>query len=230
MKQKDIFTHIVKPTLKDFRKTTIIDQLYHIEDTYTDTQITSYSTKVVKALLVSDTIKNYKNDVLMAKIQYVNALKYYSILKTINSTETELVESNSFLCRMYLENVIIKLFSVYDKSFHILNTICDLRVDENIEKTEFKQRVRSELGNYNKKIQRRINSIFSRIKKHEFNSYRDNISHNRSDSFFRIIQDYKTPELKLTFKKGKSIEEIVKGIEEITNLINEQLIIINGLI
>lgn len=230
MKQKDIFNYVVKPTLKEFRKSTVIDKLYDIDDTYTDTKLSHYSTMIIKDLLVSDTIKNYKTDIVMAKIQYANALKYYSILENIDNKDEELLDNYIFLCKMYLENVIVKLFSAYDKTFLILNSIYDLRVDESIEKMKFKKKVINSLITYDKKIMIKVNAVFTEIKEHEFSMYRNNISHNRSESFFRIIQNYQIPELALTYKKGKTIEEIIKGIEEITNIINEQLIIIKSLV
>ena len=131
---------------------------------------------------------------------------------------------------MYLENVIEKLFSAYDKTFLILNAVYDLRIDENTEKLEFKNKVIKSLVSHDKEIMIKINAIFSRIKKHDFSVYRNNISHNKSESFFRIIQDYQIQELSLTFKKGKNIEEILYGLEEITNIIYEQIEIIKSLI
>jgi len=226
--ENDIFNYIVNPTVEEYRKENIIDKLYDIKDTYDDKKINLYSKRIVKDILVSDTIKNYKNDVLMIKIQYTNALKYYSILQN-EDLQDDKIEAYMFLCKMLLEDVIIKLFSIYDKTYHILNVICELKIDENIEKVEFKEKVRNALGSYDNKLKRRVNSVFSRIIKHKFSTYRDNIVHNRSESFFRVKQDYQYERIRVIFQEEKSIEDIIKGVEEIVDLINEQLEIIKNI-
>jgi len=129
--ENDIFNYIVNPTVEEYRKENIIDKLYDIKDTYDDKKINLYSKRIVKDILVSDTIKNYKNDVLMIKIQYTNALKYYSILQN-EDLQDDKIEAYMFLCKMLLEDVIIKLFSIYDKTYHILNVICELKIFKSI--------------------------------------------------------------------------------------------------
>ena len=126
--KKDIFNYILKPTIKEFREVTPIDKLYDIEDTYDENTGISYSKRVIKDILVSDTIKNYKNDVLMTKIQYANALKYYSILQKEKLTQDE-IEAYKYCLDFiieYMAFIMISLISIQILIFTLFFP-CDMK-------------------------------------------------------------------------------------------------------
>ena len=228
-RKKDIFNYIEKPGIREYRKETCIDKLYDIPDVYDEKKEKSYSKIIIKNILVSDTIKNYKNEVLMTKIQFADAIKYYSIISTRKLNKDD-YESYEFLCKMFLEDVVVKLFSIYDKTYHILNSILELKVDKNCEREDYKKKIRSEIKKVNSKLGRKINSIFSKINNHNFKEFRDNIIHNESESFLRVMRDYSIKNENAKVYQEKTIEEILEGIENLAELLNQQLLIIKNLI
>ena len=228
-KEKDIFEYIVKPDIAEYREETCIDKLYSIKDTYSEKDTEKKNSfKIIKDILVSDTIKNYKNEVIMIKILYAEAIKYQSLL--VNYAEgTDAYESYNFLCKMYLEDVINKLYSIYDKMFHIINNVMELRVDYQKEKLRFNEKVIDSIKNGDD-IRNKLRKIKKTVEKHRLKSYRNDITHNESESFIRIKQDYNIKELNANFHHEIDIKEIISEIEDFTNILYNQLIIIKEMI
>ncbi len=219
---KDIFTYILKPKASFYRKNNRIDELYDIDEY----KINHYAVRIeIKKYLLNDSIMNYKNEILMAKIQYTNALNYYENIKNIDK-DTDEYGSKEFLCKIYLEDTIIKLYSAYDKSYHILNELLELNIDYKKAKSNYKKEIREKIREIDKNLYKKVNSVFSKLQNSEYLDFRDNSIHNKSASFPRVERDFSDKNLNLHIKPEKSIREIVKDIEDIIEIMIENLNII----
>lgn len=219
--KKDIFTYILNPKVDIYRKKSNIDKLYDI-DKYS---IKKNNIRIeIKKYLLNDSIMNYKNEILMAKIQYTNALNYYENIKNINNNDE--YESKEFLCKIYLEDTITKLYSAYDKSYHILNELLELNIDYNKAKINYKKEIRERIKLIDKELFNKVNKVFSKLQNPKFLNYRDNIIHNKSISFIRIERNYSNSNLNLHVSAEISIEDIIKIIEDIIEIMIQNLDII----
>lgn len=226
---RDIFCSIINPKKSDYRKETCIDKLYELPDHFEPKEKMQYSTQVITDLLVSDAIKNYKTEVLCCKILYTNALVYNEAYNN-ESIEHDDYTDNEYLCKMYLELTLTKLFSIYDKTYHIINAALKLDIDADNSSELFKQNIRDKIKVLDKKLYKKIKSIFSRITNDSFRKTRDDITHNESDSFVRIKRDFNVSDYMVRFMPDKSIKEIIHGIENLTDIIYEQIKIIEEII
>ena len=129
-----------------------------------------------------------------------------------------------------MKDSIIKLFSAYDKTYHILNSLFNLNIDSQIEKGKFKEKVREGIKQIDKKMFKKINSIFSRIEADDLIIIMDNIIYNKSLLFVRIEFDSENELTNLKLNKEMKIEEIIILIENFTNLLEEQLNVIKTII
>lgn len=223
--KKDIFDYLINLSEDEYRMDSCIDDIYNMNFPEETLKIDGINTKF-NNFIIADSIKHYKNEVLYTKIQYMNGVKYYNELKRTNIQQDEL-ESYDFLCREYWNHVIICLYSIYDKTFHILNDIYELNIDYNIEKEMYKKAIREKLKKIDKKTYRAINSIFSQLMNNKYVTIRDNNVHNKSDAFVKFEKNLNTP---IKIIKEHSLQNLDITIKEICKLINKQKEIINELI
>ena len=78
-----------------------------------------------------------------------------------------------------------------------------------------------------KKIGEKVNSIYSRLQQEQYLELRDNIVHNKSDSFYKIEKDYSQTLDSLYGEKQIPIDELINRIDKICSIISEQIEIIN---
>ncbi len=212
MKEKDLFDYLKKPTKKEFRESDYIDSFFGIPMLNIPKYFLFSSSK---DYLINDSIANYNNEVLVAKIYYCFAKKHLKLY------EKNKEESYDFWTRKFMEQTIKQMYSIYDKSMHIVNYMYNLQVEADI---NFKKNVREKLKRLDRKFYHRINSIYSRLynDKHK-NLIRDDITHNISQLFFRYIPIYEEDgKTGWTTEKGMDIDETLSIIKEISSLLTEQ--------
>lgn len=215
--KKDLFDYIVVPTANEYRKENIIDNICCMPKLKIPEDGHFYKHR---GYLINDAIVNYNNEIVVAKMFYANMIKYQ---KYFNQTKDE---NYDFWSRKNGEQLIKELFSIYDKSFHILNYLFDMKIYPD---RDFKKNVRQQLMIKDKKFYNKFNSVFSRLYNDKIkNTIRDDITHNFSNLFFKYIPEYYDgketgwyTEESLTFIEFKNV------IDEICNLLaeNRQLII-----
>lgn len=212
MRKKDLFDYLEKPTKREFRENDYIDSFFGIPKL----NIPKYFLfSTAKDYLINDSIVNYNNEVLVAKIYYSFAKKH---LKLYQENKNEYYD---FLARKFMEQTIKELYSIYDKSMHIVNYMYNLQIKTDI---DFKKNVRVELKKIDSHIYRRINSIYSQLYNDKYkNLIRDDITHNMSQLFLRYIPIY-NEDGKTSWKieEGISIDETLNIIKEISVLLKEQ--------
>ena len=176
---KDLFDYIVNPTSNEYRKPNIIDKIAWIPKLTIPNILSNIA---VKEQFVNDAIINYNNEAVVLKTFYANMIKYK---KYYDKKKTKEYDTWS---RKYAEQVIKELFSIYDKSFHIINYLYNFKVAFDI---DFKSNIREKLKQEDKKFYNKINSVFSRlygdISKRDI---RDDITHNFSSLFQKYIPKY----------------------------------------
>lgn len=218
--KKDLFDFVIVPTKNEFRKKNCIDNIYGIPKL----KISSSSFFLdSKGYLINDAIVNYNNEVFVAKVYLAYIKKYHKYYKKKKD------EEYSFWTKKYIEQTIKELYSIYDKSIHIINYLYDLRIEPNI---DFKKNVRDALKQIDKEFYDKINSVYSRLYGDQYkNIIRDDITHNMSNLFIRYVPKYE--ENKKTVWKVEeaiSIDEGIQIIESICKLLEEnKIIIINKL-
>lgn len=219
---EDLFDYVVSPTKTQYKKETIIDQIYGIPKLKIPPYV--YFTNS-NDYLIDNAICNYNNEVAVAKMFYVNMIKYHNYyLKRKNN-------SYDFWSKKHAEQIIKELFAIYDKSMHILNYLYDLKIMPDM---NFKENVRKKIKECDKQLYKKINKIYSKLygdKKK--NTIRDNITHNFSDLFFRYKPEYRNNkstgwfvENPLSFEEyndiiGKICELLHENKEIITNKLRE---------
>lgn len=226
-KIKDIFDFIKNPQKEEYRVECCIDKLYDINKYNGLTNFTGNKIEI-KKFLINDAIMNYKNEILYIKIQYMIALNYYNQLTNLEK-DSEEYSNTEFLSVLYFNHVVINLYSAYDKTYHILNAIYELNVDYKVEKTNYKKSIRDKIkaNVSDKKIGEKVNSIYSRLQQEQYLELRDNIVHNKSDSFYKIEKDYSQTLDSLYGEKQIPIDELINRIDKICSIISEQIEIIN---
>ena len=112
--KKDLFTKVAYPLKGEYRKENVVFDLYGIR-TFNTLPLEIAQYVQAGAGYLNESIYNYNNEIVMAVISHVHALKYYSILGSSNDKDID------FFFRKYIEQTIKHIFSAYDKSFHILN-------------------------------------------------------------------------------------------------------------
>ena len=169
---KDIYDYLKKPTKKEFKNDKFIDDFFGIPKLNIPKCFLFSS---AKDYLINNSINNYNDDVLMIKIYYVYAKKH---MKLYNKKSKE---EYNFLARKFYEQTIKQMYSVYDKSLHIINYVYDLNIEADI---NFKINIKKELKEKDSKIYKRVKSIFSRLYDDKY-VIRDDATHNGSCLFFR---------------------------------------------
>ena len=71
-----------------------------------------------------------------------------------------------FWCKKYIERKIKELYSVYDKSIHIINYYYDFKIYPDI---DFKEKVRNSLKETDKNFYNKINNIYSKLYGDKYN-------------------------------------------------------------
>lgn len=212
MKKKDLFDYLKKPTKKEFREDDYIDSFFGIPMLNIPKYFLFSSSK---DYLINDSIANYNNEVLVAKIYYSFAKKH---LKLYEETKDE---SYDFWARKFMEQTIKELYSIYDKSMHIVNYMYNLQVKADI---NFKKNIKTKLKEIDSYFYRRIKSIYSRLYNDKYkNLIRDDITHNMSQLFLRYIPVYNEDgTTSWRIEEGISVDEVLDIIKEISNLLEEQ--------
>lgn len=212
MRKKDLFDYLKKPTKKEFRETDCVDDFYGIPKL----NIPKYFLfSASKDYLINDSIVNYNNEVIVAKTYYSFVKKHLKLYKETND------ESYDFWARKFMEQTIKQMYSIYDKSMHIVNYMYNLQVVVDI---NFKKNVREELKKIDREFYRKINSVYSRLYNDKYkNLIRDDITHNMSQLFLRYIPIYnKDGATSWKIEEGISIDEVLRIIKEISELLEEQ--------
>lgn len=116
---KDLFDYIVTPTDKQYRSENIIDDILGIPKLNI-----AKSSMFIKPheYLINDAIINYNNEIVVAKTFYANMIKYQQYYEKYKNEEYD------FWSRKYGEQTIKELYSIYDKSIHIINYLFDLKI------------------------------------------------------------------------------------------------------
>lgn len=218
--ENDLFDFVIVPTKNEFRKKTCIDNIYGISKLNIPH---SYFFNNSKGHLINDAIVNYNNEVFVAKVYFSYIQKYYKYYKKKKN------EEYSFWAKKYMEQTIKELYSIYDKSIHIINYLYDLRIEPNM---DFKKNVRTSLKKVNKTFYEKVNSVYSRLYRDKYkNILRDDITHNMSSLFSKFVPIYeenKKTEWKI--EEAITIDEGINIIEDICKLLEEnKSIIVNEL-
>ena len=223
----DIFNCIKKPKVKEYRVVSCIDKIYKLKK-FSNSDFECYLNKDgsthINKLRVNDGCINYLNIILMAKINFMEAMNYYKLSKE-KDVSIDKKESYDFLCRMLLEDVVGKLYAAYDRSHIILNDVFDLKFDSKAHNDKFKENVRDAVKKKNRKVGNRLNSIFSRLEKLPIKKDRINIVHNFSVYLDRIDED-ENPK-KANYCEAPSIDKIIENIEKMCEILEENVILLN---
>lgn len=218
--EKDLFEFVIIPTKNEFRRKNCIDNIYGIPKL--DIHPSYFSTNS-KDYLINDAIVNYNNEVFVAKVYFAYIQKYHKYYKKKKN------EEYSFWTKKYIEQTIKELYSIYDKSLHIINYLYDLRIEPTI---NFKKDVRDSLKKINRVFYEKINSIYSRLYGDKYkNLLRDDITHNMSSLFSKFVPIYEeNKKTKWKIEEAISISEGINIIENICDLLEENKnIIVNEL-
>lgn len=218
--KKDLFDYIVVPTNKEYRKVNIIDDIHGIAKLNIPQSAWLFNSR---DYLINAAIINYNNEIIVAKSFYTNMTKYQKYYQKFGNEEYD------FWARKYGEQTIKELYSIYDKSMHVINYLYDLRVFPDI---NFKENIRVELKKIDKAFFKKINSVYSRLYGDKYkNVVRDDITHNFSNLFFRYVPVYENEkptgwytQEELQYSEYKRIiDEICELLIENKNLIVEKL-------
>ena len=201
---KDLFDYDIFPTKKQFRKVNCIDKICGIP------QITLFRNMILfhpEICLINDAIVNYNNEVIVAKIYYAYIEKYNKYYKKYGD------EEYAFWTRKYIEQTIKELYSIYDKSMHIINYLYDFKIYPDL---DFKKKVRESLRKTDEKFYKKINNVYSKLYGDKYkNIIRNDITHNFSNLFLRYVPIYNNGK-----KTGWKAEEAI-GIDEAIKIIND---------
>lgn len=177
--EKDFFNFVIYPTAKEYRKTNIINKIAWIPKLNIKNNSSSNN---VKEQFINDAIINYNNEVIMAKTFYANMIKYRKYFENRKNKEYD------FWARKYAEQTIKELFSIYDKSYHIINYLYDFRVTQDI---KFKTKIKEYLEKADPPFYKKINTIFNKLFGNKLkNGIRDDITHNFSSLFLKYNPIY----------------------------------------
>lgn len=215
-----VFTDMLFPTKEEIEKENCVDGLYNV-----------YTLNIPKAsiffgsynFLINDAIINYKNEVIVAKFYYACIVKYYEAYKKNKC------ENYEFWLRKYIEQEIKELYSIYDKSMHIINRLYNFNLRPDF---HFKETIREKLKKVDKKKYRKINSVFSRLYGDDYKYIlRDDITHNISSMFDKlnpvynngIVDSWKKENAITIGKSLEIIKEICSLLAENINIINDML-------
>lgn len=177
--EKDIFDFVIYPTAKEYRKTNIINKIAWIPKLEIKN---NSSSNMVKEQFINDAIINYNNEIIMAKTFYANMLKYRRYFENKKNKEYDI------WTKKYAEQTIKELFSIYDKSFHIINYLYDFRVTQD---SNFKKKIKEYLKKADYPFYKNINNISKKIFGDGLkNGIRDDITHNFSGLFLKYNPIY----------------------------------------
>lgn len=216
--EENLLEFIIMPSKEELRKHDVIDEIGKIPTLNIPTVMFLAKNN---DYLVNGAVINYNNEIVMAKSFYVLAQKYKEMY------EKESIEAYEFWSRKYIEQTIKELFCIYDKSIHILNFLYQIN-----EKTGlgYNANVAKKLKNKNEEFYEKCDNIYRKISK--YNDLRDDITHNSSSMFVRIVPAFDTNKIKtgwkiensLTIENGlESIENIASILKENNEIITEKL-------
>lgn len=177
----DLFNYIVTPTDKQYRAVNIIDEILGIPQLKIPN--VSYFISTYE-YLINGAIVNYNNEIIVAKTFYANMEKYHSYF------EKKKKEEYDFWSRKYAEQLIKELYSIYDKSIHIINFLYDMKI---VPDFNFKKNVRDKLKEIDKPFYIKMNSIYRGLHGNNSKSknvIRNDITHNISNLFVRYVPKY----------------------------------------
>lgn len=213
--KKDLFDYIIEPTGKEYRKENIIDDISFIPKLIIPKNAYFMNHH---DYLINDAIINYNNETVVAKMFYANMIKYEKYYEKTKD------ENYDFWARKNGEQLIKELYSIYDKSVHIVNYLFDLKVLPDL---GLKKNVREQLKSKDRDFYKVFNKIFSKLYGESNNVVRDDITHNFSNLFFRYVPKYDDSmetgwytEDSLSFKEYRNIiDEICSLLVENKNII-----------
>lgn len=209
---KDLFDYVINPTAKEYKKSNIVDRIAWIPKLEISHGILF---KANKEEFINDAIINYNNEVVMVKNFYATMLKYRKYFLRRTNQEYDI------WTRKYAEQIIKELFSVYDKSFHIINYLYDFKVTPDI---NFKVNIKECLKKNDKLFYKKINSVSSRLCSDNFmNGIRDDVTHNFSSLFLKYNPIYSGNAIVSWAEvKTLSYDEYKNIIDNICELLAEQ--------
>lgn len=210
--KKDMFEYIINPTAKEYRKPNVIDKIAGMPKILISNNLQNIA---VKEQFINDAIINYNNEIIVLKAFYAIMIKYrkYYIIKNI--------EEYDDWSRKYAEQVIKELFSIYDKSLHIINYLYDFQINGDI---DFKCKIREKLKQVDKNFYKKINSIFSQLYGDDYKrTIRDDITHNFSSLFLKYIPKYNNNKMIGWYEiQSLSYDQFKLIIDSICHLLIEQ--------
>lgn len=170
--EKDLIDYIRTPTKKEYRKDSVIDEIYGMPRLNIPKNTLLFK---LDNHLIDSAIVNYNNEVLMTKIYYANMVKYQKYYQKNNDYNYD------FLARKNGELLIREFYSIYDKSMHILNYLMKLKVSPG---TGFNQNVLKRIRKHDEKFYKELKDIYDELF-NKNNILRNDITHNFSNLFFR---------------------------------------------
>lgn len=208
---KDLFTSFVTPLKREFREADCIDDFFGIPKL----NIPNNIFVPAEDYLLNNAIINYNNEVIMAKTFYAFVKKYKKLY------DEEKKEDYDFWMRKFIEQTIKELYSIYDKSMHIINHLYELQVSPSY---DFKKEVKLRLQQKDSKFYDKIKKIYYKLYDKNKNCVRDDITHNISRLFFRFVPVYKE-DGKTSWKTEEpiSIEDANNMIKNISGELKKQL-------
>jgi hypothetical protein len=201
----DLFDFILTPTDKEYRKENIIDGIYGIPKLNIPNNSLFNN---CSEHLINDAIVNYNNEVTVAKRFYVemeNYQKYYL---------QEFKAEYDYWVRKSAEQTIKELFSIFDKSFHIINYLFDLKIKPEF---GFNKNVLKKLLKVDNEFYLKMNYIDEKMD----STCRNNITHNFSNLFviYEPIYDNNNVITEWNEQKPLSYEEYNKIINDFCSIL-----------
>ncbi len=212
---KDLFTSFVTPLKKEFREEDCIDDFLGIPKL----NIPNIVIPPARDCLLNDAIINYNNEIVVAKVFYVFARKYKKLYEEKSN------EDYDFWMRKFMEQTIKELYSIYDKSMHIINYLYDLQVKQRI---KFSKKIMQSLKDKDAEFYSKVNDIYNTLYDNDKNGVRNDITHNISclfPSIDLVIKDGRTSWIR---KEAMTIEQADNMIEEISVALKKQMTIITN--
>ena len=213
---KDYYDFLLYPSKKDIIKETNIKKLFGIYRLQIPNSYNLLSQKYRNDTVTDTALITWNNEIINIRLIYTTSIKYYK--KYIKVKKGLKKEAYEYWCRKYLEQTLIALMSLYDKSLHIINGMYNLKVNINpsFEKCIFQKLENSEDQNIKNILPKylKIKSDFSIYK-----PKRNNSVHN----FSELFPAFEVRDNRWMYRQRISIEEVYKNIENLKDILESEL-------
>lgn len=126
---KDYYDFLLYPSKKDIKKETTIKKLFGIYELDIPSRCNLLSQNYRNDSITNTALITWNNEIINIRLIYTTSTKYYK--KYIKVKKGLRKEAYEYWCRKYLEQTLIALISLYDKSLHIINGMYNLKVNIN---------------------------------------------------------------------------------------------------